>query len=77
MRDQESLKLLRCNIENILDWGIVTRKRRIEARYEEFFAYSVQLNAAEKRTAKNAAKDAIQSAMIKRQIMESAAYEEE
>ncbi|KAL9030501.1 MAG: hypothetical protein Q9196_001388 [Gyalolechia fulgens] len=64
---QVDIGLLRCNIDNILDWGIATRKRKIEAQCEKYLAHIVGLTTAEKTTAGKRARDALEAATIKRQ----------
>lgn len=67
----DDLRQLHCNIDNVLDWGISNRKRKMEAQCERFLEYIVKLTPAEKTTAGKRAKDTLESSIIKRQKIDS------
>ncbi|KAI4265210.1 MAG: hypothetical protein L6R38_009585 [Xanthoria sp. 2 TBL-2021] len=69
----EDLEQLRCNLDNIFDWGISTRKRKVEAQCEQYLEHYDKLNAALRKAASKKAKDAVESHCIKRQGTESGA----
>ncbi|KAL9593745.1 MAG: hypothetical protein Q9219_007404 [cf. Caloplaca sp. 3 TL-2023] len=64
---RDDTKLLRCNIDNIYDWGIAIRKKEIVAQCERYLEHLVKLNATEETTASKRAKEAVESGTIKRQ----------
>ncbi|KAL8899313.1 MAG: hypothetical protein Q9207_006261 [Kuettlingeria erythrocarpa] len=71
--DTDDLELLRRNIDNILDWGIASRKRKIETLCEMYLEQYSRLNAGQKASASKRAKEAVESSTIKRHATDSAA----
>ncbi|KAI4123843.1 MAG: hypothetical protein LQ341_007141, partial [Variospora aurantia] len=68
-----ALELLRCNIDNILDWGIATRRRKVEAQCERFSKHYETLSAGQKTVAGKKAKEIVESHVIKRKGVGTAA----
>ncbi|KAI4269410.1 MAG: hypothetical protein LQ337_007303 [Flavoplaca oasis] len=63
----DDIQLLRQNIDNIQDWGIKTRKRKIEKLCTDYVERNHKLSAKQRASASKRAKEAIESPLIKRQ----------
>ncbi|CAO1606511.1 hypothetical protein XANCAGTX0491_010011 [Xanthoria calcicola] len=65
----DHLTELRRNIDNILDWGIRTRKRKIVDLCDKYIGHYSTMSATDRGTVAKRAKEAVEGPLIKRQKM--------
>ncbi|KAI4181542.1 MAG: hypothetical protein LQ348_005004 [Seirophora lacunosa] len=73
LHDADAVQLLHCHIDNILDWGVATRKRRVEAQCERFTKHYAMLDDGQRAAASENVKEAIEPHPIERKRVETAA----
>ncbi|KAL8985764.1 MAG: hypothetical protein Q9205_000619 [Flavoplaca limonia] len=63
----DHIQLVRQNIDNVQDWGIRTRKRKIEKLCTDFIELNHKMSTTQRASATKRAREALESPLIKRQ----------